>query len=263
VTEFQPHVIEVLSRLLPNYDVIKYEQTISWNQASSVKHQPDLAIISKNRRNWTIIEVELHTHEVGHSYSSEKSAPHIYRQVETFADGDYSIEHIKKIAGILGEDYENLEPLLSTIPDVLVIGDNSDVLFDLGENNWERLYEIGENVHLAFLEVFEDPNNPSDTCSNYQGWLPPADISFSQRLTTAMGDWVDSLCGFQGEPMDCPDGDVIVEIDGISTTWNHVRVFNILQAVDIKAVDYLNRSGDGAIFDFIHTGRGFTLEMRK
>jgi hypothetical protein len=263
VYEFQPHVKDALKNLLIGYDVIDFSKTISWSEAISVRHQPDLVIISKNRRHWTIVEVELHTHEVGYSYSSEYSRPHIYHQVETFADGDYHMGHIEKIAAILGEDISNLESLLKVTPDVLVIGDNSDVMYGPKHNNWNRLLEIGDNVHLAFLEVFEDPDNPTETCSYFQGWLPPEDTTFRQKLRHSGANWVDSLSSFKEELINCPDGHLMIEVNGLQTVWRHIKKWNILQSLDVKSSDYLNKNGQGAVFELSHTIRGYSLEMKK
>ena len=263
VSEFQPFVKDVLSNLLADYDVIDYSQKVGWREATSVKHEPDIAIISKNRLHWTIVEVELHTHEVGYSNASEKSKPHIYHQVETFADGDYNIEHIEKIATILGEETSKLEPLLSMVPEVLVIGDNSDVMFGSEQNNWNRLLEIGDNVHLAFLETFEDPEFPSETCAIFQGWLPPENIIFKQRLRIASGNWVDSLTSFKSEKINCSEGHLIIEINGVQTVWKHQKMWNILQSLDAKSSEYLKNHGDGTIFEISHTVRGLSLEVIK
>ncbi len=263
VNEFQPHVKETLQRLLPEYDVIDFSSNITWVESLSVQHQPDLAIISKNRRHWTIVEVELHTHEVGYSYSSELSSPHIYRQVETFAEGDYNIKHIKKIAEILNEEVTNFSFLLSKIPEVLVIGDNSDVLYGDEHNNWNRLLEIGDHVHLAFLEQFEDLQNPSESCSYYEGWLPPPEHIFNQKLKQADGAWVDSLTAFKGEMIDCPDGEIMIEIDGINTLWNHKKNWKILQSLDTKSTTYLKKNSKQGIFLLSHSPRGYSLEASK
>lgn len=260
VSEFQPFVRDVLNRLLVNYDVINYSQKISWREAVSVKHEPDLVIISKNRRHWTIVEVELHTHEIGYSHASENSKPHIYHQVETFADGDYNIEHIEKIANILGEETSKLEPLLSVVPEVLVIGDNSDVIYGPEKNNWTRLLEIGDNVHLAFLEIFEDPESPAETCSFYRGWLPPENTIFKQRLKIASSGWVDSLTSFKSEAINCQEGYLKIEIDGVNTEWKYNKRFDVLQSLDVKSTDYINNQRAGAIFELSHTVRGYSLE---
>jgi hypothetical protein len=262
IHEFQPLVKEVLQKLLPDYDVIEYTQKISWTEASSVKHEPDLAIISKNRRHWTIVEVELHTHEVGYSHSSEFSSPHIYQQVETFAYGDYHTAHIEKIAEILDEDVANLDQLLSTVPEVMVIGDNSDTIYGPEKTNWSRMLEIGDNVHLAFLEIFEDQNNHSETCTFFSGWLPPADITQSQRLKKSGGNWIDCLTTFKNQgPIICSNGYITIEIEGINTQWKHNKGWNILQSLDSKSSSYLQQFDDGSIYELQHSERGYTLKV--
>ena len=152
VREFQPKVKQVLEELLTGYDIVEFDSDIKWADAPSKVHRPDLAIIAKNCRHWTIVEVETYSHPVGYSYSSPLSKGHIYHQVEVFANGDYNEKHIAKLAKILNKDKKQLENLLSIQPDVLVI-EIVLMSWQQDKNNWCRLTEISTKYLFRIFEM--------------------------------------------------------------------------------------------------------------
>ena len=103
-----------------------------------------------------------------------------YTQVEVFANSDYKKTHCKT-AKILNKDKKQLENLLSIQPDVLVIGDSTHVLYTEDKNNWCRLTEISDKVHLGFLELFEwDENHLKIVYFILVGYR--LDVKFTQKL---------------------------------------------------------------------------------
>ena len=76
-------VMKTLQSLFKDYDVIEFSAG-RMSIHPDIRHRPDSAMISKNRRKWFIIEVELKHHTLGYSYSSpmNKRSDHIYPQVE-------------------------------------------------------------------------------------------------------------------------------------------------------------------------------------
>jgi hypothetical protein len=216
-------------------------------------------MVSKDRRTWVIVEVEFSTHELGYSYSDTRSGGHIYHQVETFAEGNYNSDHIAYLAKKMGVSASSLEPLNRAIPDVLVVGDSKDVLYASDEHNWNRLLEIGDHVHLGFLESFADEHNPADTCVVYDGWIP-TQHHYTERLRSSPTWGSDSLTGFSDVIIGLPEGEIDIYVEGVLTKWKHLKQFNILKALSSIAAEYLKRGGDGAIYE-IRFGEAIELEM--
>ena len=232
--DFRPIVKSILGSLLTDFDIFDFTANISWSKAENIRHQPDLMMVSKNRKIWIVVEVEMSDHVLGYSYATEDhhASHHIYPQVEVFAEGNYDQSHIRKISEILDEPESKLQNLLLNPPDVLVIGDNQDVIRMEERYNWGRLEDDFDNVHLGFVETFKWPELETESCIAYSGWLPNS--THGQKKIRLKRDdvWPNSLTPIKNEqeiPLD--EGRNLIEIDGNTTTWDYRKEHSVIIAV--------------------------------
>ena len=258
--EFRPNVIRVLNTLLPDYDIVEYGKTIYWDRQPEIGHNPDFIMVSKSRRKWIIVEVELHHHPLGHSYSSpmNKRSDHIYPQVETFAEGIYTEEHISLLAKKLKEKNHILKHLLYSPPEILVIGDNQDVIRTNDELlNWKRLEEDFSNVHLGFLETYKWGKNQSDTCQSYTGWLPERKPIEKVRLIIDK-NWPNSVRTikdnnqllFEGLSIKHSSSEEKIQIliEGIDSSWVYNNKYKVLSASCPLAIEWMENNRESKLF---------------
>ena len=250
--EFRPIVKSILESLLTDFDIFDFTANISWSKAENIRHQPDLMMVSKNRKVWIVVEVEMSDHVLGYSYASEdhQASHHIYPQVEVFAEGLYGKDHIRKISEILKEPESNLQNLLLNPPDVLVIGDNQDVLRLEERYNWGRLEDDYENVHLGFIETFKWPELETESCITYSGWLPNS--SHGQKKIRLVKDiiWPSSLTPINNEgeiPLD--DGLNLIQIDGNLTTWKFRKQDSVIMAVCPWSLNWYQVNKGAKVFE--------------
>jgi hypothetical protein len=244
----------VLSRLLSDYDVVDFSKSICWSYSPNIKHKPDLALISKSRRRWVIVEVELSEHILGYSYSSplNRRSDHIYPQVETFAQGIYEEGHLVYLAKKLKVSKKSLNHLLLFPPEILVIGDDEDVIRTDNEVlNWKRLEEDFDNVHLAFVENYKWENNNTDSCSTYRGWLPPTETIERVRLTRHEA-WPHGLnCISPDENLPLLDGENTVYVGGIESCWMFKEEYGVLMPQDSIAQEFMDNCVGIGLFEII------------
>ena len=250
--DFRPIVIKTLQSLFKEYDVVEFSSKISWNIQPNIRHCPDLALISKNRRKWIIVEVELKHHSLGYSYASpmNKASDHIYPQVEVLAQGIYTQEHIDTLATKLNVNVNTLSKLLLYPPDVLVIGDDESVIKTQNESlNWKRLEEDFDNVHLAFIETYKWEKNGIDSCEIYSGWNISKEDSIKIRMAlhNVFPNSLKSLLTGIDLPLD--DGEFQMTVDGISTTWVFNHKHNIITPTDPVSISWLSQSRKTKLFE--------------
>ena len=250
--DFRPVVMKTLQSLFKDYDVIEFSSLVEWSIHPDIRHRPDLAMISKNRRKWFIIEVELKHHTLGYSYSSpmNKRSDHIYPQVEVLAQGNYNQEHIDKIAEKLNVASDSLSKLLLYPPEIVVIGDDEDVTrTDDLSLNWSRLEQDFDNVHLAFVETYKWDKNSTDSCFIYSGWRPKKDdsVKIRMKLDNIFPSALRSLKTEDELPLD--HGIFEMTIDGISTTWQFDERYGVISPEDQVSSDWMSRNRETKLFE--------------
>ena len=125
-----------------------------------------------------------------------------------------------------------LHNLLLNPPDVLVIGDNQDVIRMEEQYNWSRLEDDFENVHLGFVETFKWPDLPTESCVTYSGWLPNLRHGQKKIRLKKNDVWPFALMPIRDDryEMALDEGPNLIEIDGNTTNWKYRKEESVLIA---------------------------------
>jgi hypothetical protein len=130
--------------LFPHHFVFPFKRDI-FSQKFGISKRPDLALISRNLSSWTIVEVEVGTHDLDH----------VLDQVRVFANGDYNppeiAEYAKKQIKTSCDKVIGLPRLTKLFskqtPSILVIADTPEV-------SWQSDLEK-EGVDLCIFQIYK------------------------------------------------------------------------------------------------------------
>ena len=139
--DFESIITDRAPLLFPGYHVVPFKTPVESEHARKV---PDLALIDHGYRSWWVVEVEMSHHSL---YG------HVIPQVEVFASGNYSGDHVAHLA--------SQSPTLdgSALRDMMK-GAQPRVLIVVNKNvpSWvEPIHRVGGL--LAVVEVFRSGSN--------------------------------------------------------------------------------------------------------
>ena len=150
---FEAVILQNAHLLRPNAFLVPFKTPVE--ASGGRRNLPDLALIDDQYRFWWVIEVELSHHPLD---------GHVLPQVGTFAEGDYTVEHLNALLRAEPRlDPERLDAMLRGDPPQIVVITNE---FD---GRWEReLRAIG--VAYAVFRIFRSDLNRD--VIYFEGQLP-------------------------------------------------------------------------------------------
>lgn len=155
--DYEAFLLPRLELLFTEYWVTPFRLDVSDEGQYGVR-RPDIALVSREYRDWIVVEVELAHHSL---------ASHVYPQVAVFRSGEYLPRHAEYLADALPQvDPDRLRWLVAANqPEVLVIVDDAKVL----ERGWRRL-QTDLGARLAVGTPLRSPR--LELLLHYEGWLP-------------------------------------------------------------------------------------------
>lgn len=155
-SQFVAIVKKELSRVLPDFAILDFSPYVLGDEGH--RSRPDLALVDRHYRMWSVVEVELENHSLKH---------HVEPQIRAFVTGQYDDSHARYIAE--REPTLCLDRLYNLIPyhppAVMVVVNSRSVR----TKGWVRL-EKELSAHLTFIEPFRASNG--DVLFSISGYLP-------------------------------------------------------------------------------------------
>lgn len=153
--EFEAIAQSALQRILSEFWVLGFKPKVLGDEG--IPRRPDLVLIDKRYRMWTIVEVELSNHSLDH---------HVYPQMQALATGNYKEEHAMWLVN--RNDFLDKAQMIRMVqhksPSVMVLVNSTDV-----SHKWSQLKHLC--VELAYLETFRNVETGDDIFS-YSGYEP-------------------------------------------------------------------------------------------
>jgi hypothetical protein len=211
-------VLAYLSSHLKNHFIVKCKMDIK-NSKTRLKNQPDLAIISKDYKEWYVVEVELSSHRF----------KHIEEQVDTFKNGIYNYYHANYIyrqdKSIFDES--KLKTMVDKfLPKVMVIVNDKNC-------NWVDLLKPYK-CELGIFQIYYDKNQ--NRLYRFNGHFPIMKHDFATcKFINGLPLMIELLEQDFLDGLDIKENDIIDGVyNGKSTNWRRVssgkRVF--LECID-------------------------------
>lgn len=228
--DFEAMVLSRAELIFPRWTCVPFYTSVEGPDGTIRK--PDLALIDAHYREWWVVEVELHHHDL---YG------HVLPQIEVFVNGNYDAAHADWLASKNASlDRERLlEMMLGVPPQVLVVVDSLTT-------DWAGPLAAA-GAKLAIAEPFRNVDN--DHMLRVNGIQPePLGETLTRCSRHLTRLWrVESPAAL---PAELPDGGYSIEYEDVAIAWTVVRaqdmvllkpargdVLNGLSVVDLRLRD--------------------------
>ena len=197
----------VLAELLPTFFVVDFKPLVLGEEG--IRRRPDLALVDRNYRMWTVVEVELQNHSL---------EVHVLPQMRALATGSYDQRHAENLADNHPEiDRGRVRRLVATsYPELLVLVNSRTVLDD----GWSTLAsEL--TLSLAFLETYRC-HHSGEAIFHLSGRIPR--IRATRIAGAKKNSWMNwlEIASVDAIPADTGQ-ELRIAFEGNSTYWDVLR----------------------------------------